>query len=123
MDANERRFHVTYNGNEVIRLGKSGVFQAGTSAWVAEEDARAAAKMSGFVVEGLDGAPAPKPAPAQEAKPAEQAKKKEDLDKTGAGAKKAEAAAPAKVDDKGDKTEKTETKPDKSSDNIEIKKA
>jgi hypothetical protein len=105
MDA---RYSVTYNGNDVVRVGKAGLFQNGTTTWLGEEDARAAAAIPGFVVEGLPGAapakPAPAPAPAAAAPAKEEKKdakaekaeaKKEDKKEEKKAEAKAEAAAPA----------------------------
>jgi outer membrane biosynthesis protein TonB len=57
-EASEALFFVTYTGHDVISLGKMGLFQHGTSAYVGEADA-AAARALGFSVSGpIGGRPA-----------------------------------------------------------------
>ena len=48
---------VTYTGSDIVSVGKAGLFQNGTSAYVAEADANAAKAMGGFTVSGPFGAP------------------------------------------------------------------
>ena len=47
------RHRITYTGDVVVRIEGVGNFMNGTSAFVEEEQARAAKKIPGFVVEGL----------------------------------------------------------------------
>ena len=69
--AEEKLFKVEYTGAEVVTLGKAGKFMPGTSAYLREDDARAAAARGDFVVHGLDGsAPASTPPAAHSTPPA-----------------------------------------------------
>jgi hypothetical protein len=86
----------------VIRLGKAGVFMPGTTAFVTEEDARAAAALGGFKVEGLDGAAAKPQQPKKDDLSTSQATKP-------AAAPTAAPAAAASSPPAGDKPKDTPT--------------
>ena len=45
-------FHVQYLGDELVRLGRAGLFQPGTTAWVDAASAEAARLHGDFVVTG-----------------------------------------------------------------------
>jgi hypothetical protein len=108
----ERRYRVTYTGSEVIRVG-GGKFMNGTVAFLDEAGAREAAGMEGFVVEGLDGAPAAAsapPAPAQQSPPpAQQSPAPVKAEEKKAEEKKAEAKPPAE-EKKGEEKKPDEKK-------------
>src|SRR5687767_6499243 len=92
----DKRYRVTYTGSDVVRLGRGGVFMAGTAAWCDEELAREAAARGDFNVEGLDSAEAsakPVPAAASASAPAA----------ASAPAPKAEAKPEAKAEKKAEK--------------------
>src|SRR5215468_4237642 len=90
----DKLYYVQYTGNEVVNLGTAGKFMPGTSAYLREADARAAAARGDFVVQGLDGSAAssssaaqttpgaasssPTPAPAPPAAPPPKTEKKEE---------------------------------------------
>jgi hypothetical protein len=59
------RHRITYTGDSVVRLEGVGNFMNGTSAFVEEEQARAAKKIPGFVVEGLSDEHEPVRAPSK----------------------------------------------------------
>lgn len=101
MEQNEPLYFITYTGKDVVTLGKEGVFQNGTSAYVGEKVANQARSRGDFTVSGpiqkagaaatstpskkeeaKAPAPAPAPAPAKaeekkpEPKPAEKHEEK-----------------------------------------------
>ena len=50
----DKLYYVQYTGNDVVVLGSAGKFMPGTSAYLREADARAAAARGDFVVHGLE---------------------------------------------------------------------
>ena len=90
MTQSDPLYYITYTGNDVVTLGKEGVFQNGTSAYVSETAANAARSRGDFTVSGpIRPAAAPAKAEEKKAEPA-----------------KAAAPAPAKAEEKKPDEEK-----------------